>query len=170
VPPPRASAGSFRPAKEREHSLLYPHAPHSPPLGQKRRGGALCGKESKKTPTQLSITPANTRKTNRFVLGWGAMRRSYSPIVAWSPEGSEPWSRRRAGSSCAFTQRSLSHATNAVYSCLRGVYMLHSTKPPELLRTPLRRSSRWRESLYSPTPIGPGAPEEGCPYRRVLCA
>jgi hypothetical protein len=27
-----------------------------------------------------------------------------------------------------------------------------------------------RESLHSPTPIGPGAPEEGCSYRRVLCA
>src|SRR5215207_2983757 len=40
----------------------------------------------------------------------------------------------------------------------------------ELRRIPKRRSSRWRESLYSPTPIGPAAPEEECPYRRVLCA
>src|SRR5215208_5059236 len=31
---------------------------------------------------------------------------------------------------------------------------------------PKRRSSRWRESLYSPTPIVPGTPEEGCSYRR----
>src|SRR5215213_5218920 len=28
----------------------------------------------------------------------------------------------------------------------------------ELPRMPKRRSSRWRESLYSPTPIGPGPP------------
>src|SRR5215203_1246382 len=32
------------------------------------------------------------------------------------------------------------------------------------------RSSRRRESLHRAGPIGPGAPEEGCPYRRVLCA
>src|SRR5919112_2338023 len=33
----------------------------------------------------------------------------------------------------------------------------------ELPRIPKRRSSRWRESLYSPTPIGCCAPEGGCP-------
>src|SRR5215216_7658115 len=32
----------------------------------------------------------------------------------------------------------------------------------ELLRTPLWRSSRWRESLHSSTPVGPGASDEGC--------
>src|SRR5215216_5309743 len=31
----------------------------------------------------------------------------------------------------------------------------------ELPRTPFGRSSRLRESLHSPTPIGPGAPDEG---------
>jgi hypothetical protein len=40
----------------------------------------------------------------------------------------------------------------------------------ELRRTPLWRSSRRRESPHRPGPIGPGAPEEDCSYRRVFCA
>jgi len=43
-------------------------------------------------------------------------------------------------------------------SCMPGGYSLLG----ELLRTPLLRSSRWRESLHSRTPIGTGAPDEGC--------
>jgi hypothetical protein len=44
--------------------------------------------------------------------------------------------------SCAFTRRSVSHATNASYACMRKMYVLHSSKDaPELLRMPLRRSS-----------------------------
>src|SRR5215211_1820298 len=39
----------------------------------------------------------------------------------------------------------------------------------ELLRTPLSRSSRRRESVHSRTPIGPRLPARGRPYRRVLC-
>src|SRR5215217_8678431 len=35
---------------------------------------------------------------------------------------------------------------------------LRSQAVSQLPRIPKRRSSRWRESLYSPTPIGPGPP------------
>src|SRR5215208_5684339 len=38
----------------------------------------------------------------------------------------------------------------------------------QLPRTPLWRSSRRRESLHSPAPIGPGTPKRGCSYRRVF--
>ena len=76
VLPPLASAGSFRPAKERSHSLLDPRAPHSSPQCRDT-SGAMSGKESK-IPRQVSITSANRRRTNRFILGCFARRRPYS--------------------------------------------------------------------------------------------
>src|SRR5215208_8130977 len=43
-----------------------------------------------------------------------------------------------------------------------GRVFQHAGTLRELPRIPKRRSSRWRESLYSPTPIGRCAPEGGC--------
>ena len=74
------------------------HMLHIRPPRAEERWGVLSGMESK-THRQQSITPANTRRTNRFIIGCFARRRPCSPtLVSWWPEGSEPLSRRRAGS------------------------------------------------------------------------
>src|SRR5215212_9967374 len=58
--------------------------------------------------------------------------------------------------------------TAALYSSTVS-QALRSQAVSELPRMPKRRSSRRRESLHRATPIGPGPPARGCPYRRVLC-
>src|SRR5215208_2414176 len=56
---------------------------------------------------------------------------------------------------------SAGHVTDAAYSCLRECMCameqsaLEHKGSAELRRTPLWRSSRWRESLHSRTPVGP---------------
>jgi hypothetical protein len=76
------------------------------------------GKE-RKIPRQQSTTPnKRRRRTSPCILGCFARRRACSPsLVSWWLEGSEPWSRRRAGG-CPAPSRDtlLASITTAAYS------------------------------------------------------